>query len=323
MGDGSVWSEVRSFTVPAAEKQTRFFLLADIQEEAALEGMGRIANHLAGQYPFGVQLGDAVDNVRYYNQWEDALSLFTLDGIRNTDMIHVIGNHEADDGGNNAIAAKSVFGVPAAWYSVERGDVYIAVLNHTSDKDTLQQFTQWLVEDAARSTCTWKVLVTHVPAYYTNPTGGGETYVQYLPAACDAAGIDFYFSGNDHSYARTAPMTGGQVDENGTVYYICGSTGGKSYSIVNNPDFHFDVATLDFDSVYVDVTADRFQATVTAYNVAADGTRTVLDQFTKRTAPVCADDEHSYVYDRTTGELECSVCGHMENAAQLQYNGWY
>lgn len=197
VGDGSVWSEVRSFTVPAAEKQTRFFLLADIQEEAALEGMERIANHLAGQYPFGVQLGDAVDNVRYYNQWEDALSLFTLDGIRNTDMIHVIGNHEADDGGNNAIAAKSVFGVPAAWYSVERGDVYIAVLNHTSDKDTLQQFTQWLVEDAAKTTCTWKVLVTHVPAYYTNPTGGGETYVQYLPAACDAAGIDFYFSGND------------------------------------------------------------------------------------------------------------------------------
>ena len=322
VGDGSVWSEVRSFTVPAAEKQTRFFLLADIQEEAALEGMGRIANHLAGQYPFGVQLGDAVDNVRYYNQWEDALSLFTLDGIRNTDMIHVIGNHEADDGGNNAIAAKSVFGVPAAWYSVERGDVYIAVLNHTSDKDTLQQFTQWLVEDAAKTTCTWKVLVTHVPAYYTNPTGGGETYVQYLPAACDAAGIDFYFSGNDHSYARTAPMTGGQVDENGTVYYICGSTGGKSYSIVNNPNFHFDVATLDFDSVYVDVTADRFQATVTAYNVATDGTRTVLDQFTRRTAPICQNDEHTYVYDRSTGQLECSVCGHTENAAQVQYNGW-
>ena len=122
-------------------------------------------------------------NVRYYNQWEDALSLFTLDGIRDTDMIHVIGNHEADDGGNNAIAAKSVPGAPAAWYSVERGDVYIAVLNPTSDKDTLQQFTQWLVEDAAKTTCTWKVLVTHVPAYYNNHTGGGETNVQYLPHA--------------------------------------------------------------------------------------------------------------------------------------------
>ena len=106
------------------------------------------------------------------------------------------------------------------------------------------------------------------------------------------------------------------------MYYICGSTGGKSYSVVDNPNFHFDVATLDFESVYVDVTADRYQATVTAYNVATDGTVSVLDQYTKRTAPICADDAHTYVYDRTSGELECSVCGHTENAAQVQNNGW-
>ena len=322
VGDGTVWSAIRSFTVPAAGKQTRFFLLADIQEEAALEGMGRIADHLAGQYPFGVQLGDAVDNVRYYNQWDDALKLFTLDGIRDTDVIHVIGNHEADDSGNGAIAARSVFGVPADWYSVERGDVYIAVLNHTSDKDTLQQFAQWLIEDAAKTNCTWKVLVTHVPAYYTNPTGGGEIYQQYLPAACDAAGIDFYFSGNDHSYARTAPLTAGQVDEKGTVYYICGSTGGKSYSIVDNKDFHFEKATLDFESIYVDVTADRFQATVTAYNVAEDGSKTVLDQYSKRKTPLCENDEHTYDYDSETDMLSCEVCGYETGAKESAYPGW-
>lgn len=322
VGDGTVWSAIRSFTVPAAGKQTRFFLLADIQEEAALEGMVRIADHLAGQYPFGVQLGDAVDNVRYYNQWDDALKLFTLDGIRDTDVIHVIGNHEADDSGNGAIAVKSVFGVPADWYSVERGDVYIAVLNHTSDKDTLQQFAQWLIEDAAKTSCTWKVLVTHVPAYYTNPTGGGEIYQQYLPAACDAAGIDFYFSGNDHSYARTAPLTAGQVDEKGTVYYICGSTGGKSYSIVDNKDFYFEKATLDFESIYVDVTADRFQATVTAYNVAEDGSKTVLDQYSKRKTPLCENDEHTYDYDSETDMLSCEVCGYETGAKESAYPGW-
>ena len=322
VGDGTVWSAIRSFTVPAAGKQTRFFLLADIQEEAALEGMVRIADHLAGQYPFGVQLGDAVDNVRYYNQWDDALKLFTLDGIRDTDVLHVIGNHEADDSGNGAIAVKSVFGVPADWYSVERGDVYIAVLNHTSDKDTLQQFAQWLIEDAAKTSCTWKVLVTHVPAYYTNPTGGGEIYQQYLPAACDTAGIDFYFSGNDHSYARTAPMTGGQVEKKGTVYYICGSTGGKSYSIVDNKDFHFEKATLDFESIYVDVTADRFQATVTAYNVAEDGSKTVLDQYSKRKTPLCENDEHTYDYDSETDMLSCEVCGYETGAKESAYPGW-
>ena len=322
VGDGSVWSEPRSFAVPAAEAQTRFFLLADIQEEAALEGMGRIAAQLAGRYHFGVQLGDAVDNVRYYNQWQDALDLFTLDGVRDTDMIHVIGNHEADDSGNGSIAAKSVFGVPAAWYSVERGDVYIAVLNHTSDKASLQQFAQWLVEDAAKSSCTWKVLVTHVPAYYTNPTGGGETYIQYLPAACDAAGIDFYFSGNDHSYARTAPMVDGQVNADGTVYYICGSTGGKSYAVVNNPEFHFETATVDFSSIYVDVCADRYQATVTAYNVAADGSVSVFDQYTKRNVPVCENDEHTYVYDSETDMLTCEACGYRIGAKESLYPGW-
>ena len=322
VGDGNHWSEVRSFTVPAAEKQTRFYLLADIQEEAALEGMRRIAQYLDGRYHFGVQLGDAVDNVRYYNQWQDALDLFTLEGVRDTDMIHVVGNHEADDDGNGSIAAKSVFGIPAAWYSVERGDVYIAVLNHTSEKDNLQQFTQWLVEDAAKSHCTWKVVVTHVPAYYTNPVGGGDTYIKYLPQACDAAGIDFYFAANDHSYARTAPLTAGQVNENGTVYYICGSTGGKSYSIVNNPEFHFEKATLDFDSVYVDVTADRFQATVTAYNIAEDGSRTVLDQYTKQAVPTCENDEHTYVYDRDTDMLSCEKCGFSENAVDEKFSGF-
>ena len=321
VGDGSKWSDVDSFTVPAVAKETNFFLLADIQEEAALEGMGRIAAKLNGAYDFGIQLGDAVDNVRYYNQWNDALGLFAVDGIRNTDILHVIGNHEADDDGNNSIAAKTVFGVPAPWYSVERGDVYIAVLNHTSEKDKLQEFAQWLVEDAAKTDCTWKIVVTHVPAYYTNPTGGGENYIEYLPTACDAAGIDFYFAGNDHSYARTKAMKGGQVDESGTVYYICGSTGGKSYSIVDNKDFHFDIATLDFESVYVDVTANKNEIVVTAYNIDTNGNRTVLDTYQKG-VHYCDNDEHTYVYDRATDALTCSVCPYETTAAGEMYSGW-
>ena len=79
-------------------------------------------------------------------------------------------------------------------------------------------------------------------------------------------------------------------------------------SIVNNPDFHFDVATLDFDSVYVDVTADRFQATVTAYNVAADGTRTVLDQFTRRLNERCSAEVKATRERVRTNSIYVSVC---------------
>ena len=31
---------------------------------------------------------------------------------------------------------------------------------------------QWLIDDAAESDCTWKVLSIHQPPYYTNATGG-------------------------------------------------------------------------------------------------------------------------------------------------------
>ena len=323
VGDGTVWSEIRSFTTAVRKDSTKLFLLADIQEEDALTGFGNIANILKNdQYDLGIQTGDAVDNVRYYDQWEAALGLFGMEGVADTDILHVVGNHEADDDGNNAMAAKSMFNLAGDWYSVEYGNVYIAVLNHTQNRDKLEQFKQWLVEDAAATECDWKILVTHVPVYYTNPTGGGESYQAVLPEAIEAAGIDFFFAGNDHSYARTAPLTGGEVnEENGVVYYICGSTGGKSYSVVNNPDFHFEVATIDFESVYMTMETDRDSAVITAYNVNADGSVSVLDQYTKEKKR-CENDEHTYLFDRETGRLRCTVCGYVSNALEEKYSGF-
>ena len=324
VGDGTVMSEIQSFTTAEADgSDVTFFLLADIQEEDALEGMKTIGSVLKDRdYDFGVQLGDAVDNVRYYSQWVDTLDLFSLEGLAGTNFLHVVGNHEADDDGNHAQAAMNIFNLKDMWYSFEYGDVYVAVLNHTTDADNLEAFAEWLTADAARSNATWKVLMTHVPVYYTNPTGGGAIYQSALLDAIDAAGIDFYFAANDHSYARTAAMTGGEKNENGTVYYICGSTGGKSYSVVNNPAFNFEVATLEFDHVYMDVTADKYQITITAYNIDDSGNVSVLDTYTARPVDVCENDEHTYIYDRSTGILTCDVCGYSCSATEDMYSGY-
>jgi hypothetical protein len=322
VGDGQKWSDVSSFTTAAYKNSEKIFLTADIQEDDALTGFGRIASHIKdGGYDLGIQLGDAVDNVRYYNQWTDALKLFALDGVGDKDMLHVVGNHEADDDGNGSALAKETFNLAGDWYSVEYGDVYIAVLNFTSDQAKLNQFKEWLVQDASASNCNWKILVTHIPVYYTNPTGGGEEYLAELPDAVEKAGIDFYFAGNDHSYARTEPLTQGKVDkDDGVVYYICGTTGGKSYSVVNNPDFHFDIATLDFNSVYVSFETSGDKATVTAYNVDTNGNQSVLDTYTK--TKTCANDDHSYVYDKDSKKLVCTKCGHEIDPAAEKYNGF-
>ena len=122
VGDGVVWSDVKSFTTkPATDDSTDFFILADIQEEDALTGFTRIAEHLKSEeFDFGIQTGDAVDNVRFYNQWEDTIDLFNL--IPEYDVIHVVGNHEDDDDNQSAIATKTIFNLPGDWYSFEYGD---------------------------------------------------------------------------------------------------------------------------------------------------------------------------------------------------------
>ena len=322
VGDGEKWSEILSFNTSSAGSTTDFYIIADIQEDDAVIGFGNIVNLLKQHtYDFGIQTGDAVDNVRFYNQWEDTLSLFDTDGINRTDVIHVIGNHEADDDNQNAYSTKNIFGIEDDWYSVEYGNVYIAVLNHTMEEEKINAFKDWLIADAAKSTAKWKIFTTHVPVYYTNPTGGGQVYNKLLPDALEQAGINFAFAGNDHSYARTLPMTGGEVDEDdGIVYFIAGSTGGKSYSVVDKPEFNFDIASINFNSIYMTVSASETEFLVTAYDVDKNGNATVFDQYEK--SLICEDDNHNYEYDKNTDLLTCSRCGESIYASVEKYNGW-
>lgn len=81
---------------------------------------------------------------------------------------------------------------------MEYGNVYIAVVNCNAD---LNAAAAWLQEDAAKTTCEWKLLTVHQPPYYTNPQGfEAQPITAFSPAAIDAAGIDVVFSGHDHAY---------------------------------------------------------------------------------------------------------------------------
>ena len=313
-GDGSVWSDVKTFSTTLKNGDTNFFVIGDTQGSSAAdqEAVAAIANLIGSSdidYDFGVQTGDFVDNAGAYQQWADVLSSFS-GGFGDIDMIHALGNHEYGSG-MNVDAASAINVLPdQKYYSVTYGSVYVAVINYlyTSDASRAQEAAEWLIEDAKESDAVWKVLVMHQPPYYTNPTGGNSYVHEYIPAAVDEAGIDFVFSGHDHSYARTQPMTGGVVDsENGAVYIISGSTGEKSYEIFETESFNFAAATGDFTSVYLSVEATGTTFTVTAYNVV-NGEAQIFDTYTMTKNNACASDGHDYYYDG--GYLTCQACGY-------------
>ncbi len=325
VGDGTNWSEVGTFTTGKAGYGVNFFVMGDIQADD-LTGVNAIMDNItAKDYAFGIQTGDAVDDASSYVDWMDIVDLYSVENIGDLDVIQVLGNHEFS-GDADGSTSTAIYNLPTTGmgghYSVEYGNVYVAVINYTATKAQLQSALDWLKKDAAQSDATWKILTLHQPPYYTNITGGNAEIQAMVPAVVDEVGIDFVFSGHDHSYARTEPLTGGQVDtENGTVYYICASSGEKSYTVTNNENFHFALATQDYTGIYIDVQAGWNDITVTTYDVQADGTKTIFDTYTK-TNDTCADDEHDYVYDRTSDIVKCDTCGYTFEAKTELFSGW-
>ena len=227
VGDGNQWSKEYSFKTDNRDGTVKFFVLGDIQTEDLAQVTEIVAQLNEKDFDFGIQTGDAVDDATSYTYWMGIVNLIGADALDDTDMIHVLGNHEFA-GDADAERSTKIYNLPTTGYgghySVVYDNVYVAVINYTSNKQELADALEWLKEDAAKSDATWKILAMHQPAYYTNTSGGNNEIHDMVPAAVEAAGIDFVFSGHDHSYARTQPMTGGKVDEeSGVVYFISGS----------------------------------------------------------------------------------------------------
>lgn len=336
VGDGTNWSQLIQFSTQSSEGDVAFLVMGDTQmsgnsesDADAIAILNEIGQSVSGQtLNFGLQTGDYVDNGGNYSQWSQILDLFG-ENFGGTDFVHVLGNHEyyGDQEGANAQDILNISGED--YYSVEYGNVYLAVINNSA---SLSQAAEWLVEDAAKSDCEWKLLSIHQPPYYTNPNGGSGASHAIIPAAADAAGIDAVFSGHDHSYARTSPMTGGQVDENGVTYFICGDLGEKSrqddYAIVDNPEFHFEATSQEYDGLYLLVSTSGRSLTVTAYN--SDGTQ--LDTVTMTHAEQEADG-YTITFDANGGSVTPASAVTQEDGtlsslptptrSGYTFRGWY
>lgn len=324
VGDGSTWSETHGFrTSAAAQDTTAFVVMGDTQMSgdpdskedkasiAVLEKLGAIVK--GKQIDFGLQTGDYVDNGANYAMWAEMQDEFN-NVFPSVDFIHTLGNHEYYGDSSGAIS-NSILQLPNEnYYSVEYGDVYVAVINNGAD---LSAACEWLKQDAAQSTCMWKVLSIHQPPYYTNANGNSEKFHDQIPAAAEAAGIDVVFSGHDHSYSRIMAKDGEPVTENGVTYFTCGDLGEKSRNInyAITSDFSFAYKEQDYEGLILYVTADGKEMTISAYD-SKDGR--LVDSTTLQSR--CSKGHQLTTYQ--DGMSACAVCGKLIDVKDAQYTGW-
>lgn len=332
VGAGELWSELSTMTTSAASNTTKFFVMADIQADDLTNVKKQVDNINKGGYDFGIQTGDAIDNVTNYSEVEGIVDLLGKEMLNDMDMIRVLGNHEYY-GDEDAVVASTLYNLPNAaagsGYSVTYGNVYVATIHFTNTEAELKSALEWLVADAKASDAEWKVLALHQPPYYTNAVGGNKPVYELVPDACEEAGIDVVFSGHDHSLARTNQLTDDEIDtENGILYYIGGSSGEKSYPISSQGIFDFSkifafTPTVNFSAIYLGITADDLQMTLNIYDVAADGSERIVDTYTLYTEKgACTNAGHALenaVYDRATGEVICNDCGTRVDAVEKVY----
>lgn len=325
VGDGATWSETQSFrTRAAAQDTTSFVVMGDTQmtgnpdsEEdkasiAVLEKLGAIVKDKP--VDFGLQTGDYVDNGSNYAMWTEMQNAFSA-AFPGVSFFHTLGNHEYYGDASGHISADLLQLPGKDYYSVEYGDVYVAVINNSAD---LSAACEWLKQDAAQSTCMWKILSIHQPPYYTNAkNGGSEKFHELIPAAAEAAGIDAVFSGHDHSYARIMARDGAAVTENGVTYFICGDLGEKSrdqnYAI--SSDFDYAYCEQGYEGLILYVTANDKTMTVSAYD-SKDGR--LVDSTVLQSR--CARGHQLTTY--RDGKSVCAVCGKAVDVKAAQYTGW-
>ena len=325
VGDGATWSEPQSFrTRAAAQDTTSFVVMGDTQmtgspdsEEdkasiAVLEKLGAIVKDKP--VDFGLQTGDYVDNGSNYAMWAEMQNAFSA-AFPGVSFFHTLGNHEYYGDASGHISADLLQLPGKDYYSVEYGDVYVAVINNSAD---LSAACEWLKQDAAQSTCMWKILSIHQPPYYTNAkNGGSEKFHELIPAAAEAAGIDAVFSGHDHSYARIMAKDGAAVTENGVTYFICGDLGEKSrdqnYAI--SSDFDYAYCEQGYEGLILYVTANDKTMTVSAYD-SKDGR--LVDSAVLQSR--CARGHQLTTYH--DGKSVCAVCGKAVDVKAAQYTGW-
>jgi hypothetical protein len=278
VGDGNTWSEPMAFTVKAETAGSSvsfgFTPVADLAKLAT------IADAMAKSgitYDFLAQTGNTVTDVDTYDAWMQAVT--AAQGFGQLDLIYA---DVRENGG-------AMLNGEAMYTRYVYGNVFVAVLNYNEDETAMKAALEDMMWDAKELDYDCRVLIANRASSVTDEKIADAVATMLIPSMADRSSLDLVIAANADVYTRTEPLyNGAPAAVNGVTYLFCG----------NDPAYN---------ALYLTVSYESGEITVTVNNVLADGSVETVDTFTKAHT-TCADGAHLYRLGNHSTYLVCDLC---------------
>ena len=281
-GTDGPWCCTATFsTAPAEPEPFQFIYMGDAQN--GLDTWGELVHKAYERQPearFYVMAGDLVNRGNERDDWDSFFHNAT--GIyEQRQLIPAIGNHEDQGPGpwmyleNFTLPRNGPEEIPAERaYTVEYSNAIFIVLD--TNLPPMRQ-ADWLEEQLANTTATWKFVVHHHPAYSSAPRRDNPQVRRFWSTLYDKYHVDLVMQGHDHAYLRTQPMYAEEpVDSpaEGTIYVV--SVSGTKY--YEQADREYIAKGMTNTSTYqvLDITIDGDSLHYRAFDMAGE----LRDEFT-------------------------------------------
>ncbi len=257
IGNDTVESPAGSFITDNGDDSFDFIAIADVQagNEERFESASKVLDAAYETMPtaeFYTMLGDFTDDSTN-EEWDWYDKHFRGNNMSST-LVPVAGNHDGlgvENWFNNMFSldtSESVQVKDGVNYSFDYGNAHIAVLNTNDLLAMSNAQLKWLKNDMNGTDKDWKIVFMHKSPYSLGKDAKwpDALYLQKsLAKTLDKCDVDIVFSGHDHMYLRTKALENNKVSEDGTVYVLAGTAGGKRYEIRSFLADHF----LDTDFI--------------------------------------------------------------------------
>ncbi len=223
-----VWSEPAEFiTAPPDATPFSFAYFSDTHKRPEWGELLKTAHQRHPDIAFYTISGDLVSTGLYRDDW-DHFFAYSSPVFRYRPIMPALGNHDNQDG-LGCWMYLTFFALPANGpkaleperaYSFQYSNALFVVLDVTAE---ISDQTDWLRNQLAQTTATWKFVIFHFPPYCLEPDYD-EDYADIREAwgpLFDQYNVNMVLTGHVHDYIRSHPIRNGEIvasPSEGTTY---------------------------------------------------------------------------------------------------------